>query len=63
MAWQPVGNYEADIVRQETNPQFAGFATAEDLIIVSVFDVQIDHGKGRLTACVPFAASSRCTTS
>src|SRR5665213_2716111 len=33
-AWQPIGNFEADIVRQETNPQFAGFATADDLILV-----------------------------
>jgi len=56
MAWQPLGNYEADIVRQETNPQFAGFATTEDLILVCAFDVQIDFGRGRLMACIPFTS-------
>ncbi len=55
-AWQPIGNFEADIVRQETNPQFAGFATSEDLILVSAFDVQIDYGKGRVLACIPFTS-------
>src|SRR6185437_7479268 len=49
-------NFEADIVRQETNPQFAGFATADDLILVSAFDVQIDYGRGTLMACIPYGA-------
>jgi flagellar motor switch protein FliM len=55
-AWQPVGTFEPDIVRQETNPQFAGFATTEDLVLVCAFDVQIDFGKGRLMACIPFTS-------
>ena len=56
LAWQPLGSFEADIVRQETNPQFAGFATAEDLILVSSFDIQIDFGRGKLVTCVPYAS-------
>lgn len=56
IAWQPVGTFEPDIIRQETNPQFAGFATTEDLILVSAFDVQIDYGKGRLMTCIPFTS-------
>jgi len=56
LAWQPHGNFEPDIVRQETNPQFAGFATADDLILVSNFDVQIDHGRGMMVTCVPYAS-------
>lgn len=56
IAWQPVGTFEHDIVRQETNPQFAGFATTEDLILVSAFDVRIDYGKGRLMTCIPFTS-------
>jgi flagellar motor switch protein FliM len=56
MAWQPLGTFEPDIVRQETNPQFAGFATADDLVLVCGFDVQIDYGKGRLMACIPFSS-------
>jgi flagellar motor switch protein FliM len=54
-AWEPVGNFEIDAVRHETNPQFAGFATAEDLIVVSRFDITVDHGQGRLETYIPFA--------
>jgi flagellar motor switch protein FliM len=54
-AWEPVGGFEIEAVRCETNPQFAGFATAEDLIVVSGFDIAVDHGKGRLETYIPFS--------
>jgi flagellar motor switch protein FliM len=56
MAWEPVGLFEIEIVRNESNPQFAGFAGADDLIIVSTFSVTIDHGKGRFTFYLPYSA-------
>jgi flagellar motor switch protein FliM len=55
IAWEPIGRFEVEIVRHETNPQFAGFATADDLIMVSMFDITVDHGKGRLGIYVPYA--------
>ena len=54
-AWEPVGQFETETVRHETNAQFAAFATAEDLIIVNTFDVTVDHGRGRLGIYVPYA--------
>jgi flagellar motor switch protein FliM len=55
-AWEPVGRFETETLRQETNAQFASFGAAEDLIIVNMFDVSIDHGRGRLAVYVPCAA-------
>jgi flagellar motor switch protein FliM len=55
VAWEPVGRFEVETVRHETNPQFAGFATADDLIMVSMFDITVDHGKGRLGVYTPYA--------
>ncbi len=54
LAWEPFGTFEPDIVRHETNPQFAGFATADDMILVSAFDVRVDHGRGKLITCIPY---------
>lgn len=54
-AWEPVGQFELDAMRHETNPQFAGFAAAEDRILVSGFDIEVDHGRGRLAVFIPFA--------
>jgi flagellar motor switch protein FliM len=56
LAWEPFGSFEPEIVRQETNPQFAGFATADDMIMVSTFEVQIDFGRGKLVTCIPYAS-------
>jgi flagellar motor switch protein FliM len=56
IAWEPFGAFEPEVSRHETNPQFAGFATAEDLIIVSTFDVTVDRGKGMLAVCIPYAS-------
>jgi flagellar motor switch protein FliM len=55
IAWQTVGRFEVEILRSETIPQFAGFATADDLIIVSSFDITIEHSKGRFDIYVPYA--------
>ena len=44
-------------LRHETNPQFAGFAHADDLIIMaSTFDVTVDQGKGKIATYIPYAA-------
>lgn len=55
LAWEPFGRFEIDIVRHETNPQFAGFAPADELIMVSSFDVAVEHGKGKLSTFVPYS--------
>ncbi len=54
-AWQPIGQFEVEILRSETNPQFAGFGAAEELIIVSSFDISIEQAKGRFDIYAPYA--------
>ncbi len=56
VAWESFGKFEADIVRLETEPQFAGFATAEEMIIASPFAVKVDQGHGQLLVCIPYSA-------
>ncbi|HEX3954300.1 MAG TPA: FliM/FliN family flagellar motor switch protein [Stellaceae bacterium] len=56
VAWEPVGRFEPEIVRQEINPQYANFAATDDPVIVSAFDVKIDRGHGQLIIGIPYAA-------
>src|SRR5215469_14296406 len=54
LAWRPIGKFEPEITRHETNPQFAGIANPGELIIISSFDVRIGQGGGKLTICMPY---------
>lgn len=54
LAWQPVRRFEPEIIRQEFNPQFASVATSSEIVIVSTFLVNVDHGSGRLMICIPY---------
>jgi flagellar motor switch protein FliM len=56
IAWEPLGRFEIGPLRHETNPQFAAFAHADDLVLASTFEVSVDHGKGRLATYIPYAA-------
>jgi flagellar motor switch protein FliM len=56
VAWEPLGRFETGPLRQETNPQFASFAHADDLIIASTFDVVVEQGQGRIETFIPYAA-------
>jgi flagellar motor switch protein FliM len=56
LAWEPFGTFEPEVGRLETNPQFAGFAPPEEMIILNAFEVQIDQNHGRLDICIPYPA-------
>ncbi len=56
IAWEPLGRFEVGPLRHETNPQFASFAHADELIIASTFDVTVDRGKGTIGVYIPYAA-------
>jgi flagellar motor switch protein FliM len=56
VAWEPLGRFEIGPLRYETNPQFASFAHADELIIASTFDVTVDQGRGRIATYIPYAA-------
>ncbi|HYM73816.1 MAG TPA: FliM/FliN family flagellar motor switch protein [Stellaceae bacterium] len=56
LAWEPFGKIEIEILRHETNPQFAAFAAADEHILVNAFDVTVEHGKGTFATYIPYAA-------
>jgi len=56
VAWEPLGHFEIGALRHETNPQFAGFAHADELIMASSFEVTVDQAKGMIATYIPYAA-------
>jgi flagellar motor switch protein FliM len=55
-AWEPLGRFEPEVIRQEINPHFASFAAADDQVIVSTFEVKIDRSVGEMVVAMPYAA-------
>ncbi|MFZ2006238.1 MAG: FliM/FliN family flagellar motor switch protein [Stellaceae bacterium] len=56
LAWETLGHFEISELRQETNPQFASFAHAEEQILATTFEVSIDQSVGKIAIYVPYAA-------
>ncbi len=55
-AWEPLGRFEPDMIRQEINPHFASFAAPDEQVIFSGFAVKIDRAVGELVVAVPYSA-------
>ena len=53
VAWEPIGRFEVEIARHETNAQFAGFAAADELVTVSTFDIAVEQATGKLSTFIP----------
>ena len=53
LAWRPIVALQPEIVRAETDPQFAAIASPAEPIIVSTFEVQVGNGGGRLSIAIP----------
>ncbi len=56
VAWEALGHFEISELRHETNPQFAGFAHAEEQILATTFEVSIDQSVGKIATYIPYAA-------
>jgi flagellar motor switch protein FliM len=54
LAWRPIATLEPEVVRQETNPQFAAIANESEALIVSTFEVRVGGGGGKLTLAMPY---------
>jgi flagellar motor switch protein FliM len=54
VAWQPIAGLEPVMTRHETNPSSVSIAHPEEQLIVSVFDLRIGQGGGKLTLCIPY---------
>ncbi|QPJ62724.1 MAG: flagellar motor switch protein FliM [Candidatus Nitronauta litoralis] len=55
-AWKPVHSVTTTYVRSEVNPQFAAIVPPTDVVLVVVFDIEMENSSGTLTVCIPYAA-------
>jgi flagellar motor switch protein FliM len=54
-AWMPVHPVEMVFVRSEVNPQFAAIVPPTDVVVVILYEVEMDQFSGTLTVCLPYS--------
>ena len=55
-AWRPVHTVTTNFVRSEINPQFAAIGPPTDIVLVILFEIEMENISGTLTICLPYAA-------
>ena len=55
-AWRPVHQVTTNFVRSEINPQFAAIVPPTDIVLVILFEIEMENISGTLTICLPYAA-------
>jgi len=55
-AWKPVHSITPTYVRPEVNPQFAAIVPPSEVVLIIVFDIEVDSVSGTLTMCFPYNA-------
>lgn len=55
-AWSEIHEVKAVFTRSEMDPQFVGIVTPEDVVVVNKFTIDLEHGSGSLTICVPYSS-------
>jgi len=53
-AWSDVHPVNMAFIRSEVDPQFAGIATPNDMVIAVKFTVDLETFTGRMTLCIPY---------
>ena len=54
-AWRPIqSNIEFKLVKSEFNPQFANITTPDEIVIISVFDIEFAKSLTSLAICMPY---------
>lgn len=54
-AWVPIHDVEMTFVRSEVNPQFAAIVPPTDVVVVILFEVEMDQVSGTITVCLPYS--------
>ncbi|MBS01171.1 MAG: flagellar motor switch protein FliM [Gammaproteobacteria bacterium] len=54
-AWAPVLKVEFDHMGSEVNPHFANICSPSEVVVVSVFHIEVDGGGGDLHLALPYA--------
>ena len=55
-AWLPVHEVTTNFVRSEINPQFAAIVPPTDIVMVMLFEIEMENISGTLTICLPYSA-------
>lgn len=55
-AWAPVHPIQFDYLRSEMHTQFASIASADEVVVVSSFQIELGAGGGELHICIPYAS-------
>lgn len=55
-AWKQVHPITTSYVRSEVNPQFAAIVPPTDVVLVILFDIEMEGVSGSITVCIPYAA-------
>ena len=54
-AWTPVHPIDCQFIRSEVNPQFAAIVPPTDVVIVVIFEIEMDQVSGSITICLPYS--------
>ena len=54
-AWTPIHDVEMTFVRSEVNPQFAAIVPPTDVVVVILFEVEMEQVSGTMTVCLPYS--------
>ncbi len=54
-AWASIEKIGCSFVRTEVNPQFVGIVPPTDVVIASVFDVEMENASGTISLVIPYA--------
>lgn len=54
-AWIPIHDVEMVFVRSEVNPQFAAIVPPTDVVVVILFEIEMDQISGTMTVCLPYS--------
>ena len=55
-AWSEIQEVQAVFTRTEMDPQFVGIVTPEDVVVVNKFTIDLEHGSGSMTICIPYSS-------
>ena len=54
-AWKPVFEINTNYVRSEINPQFAAIVPPTDIVLVIVFEIDLEFTSGSVTVSIPYS--------
>jgi flagellar motor switch protein FliM len=54
-AWSDIHKVEMVFARTEIDPQFAGIATPNDMVVVVRLSIDLENASGEMTVCIPYS--------